>query len=182
MLFDRILVRFGCPWAPFLASKSAPNRPKIGPRRLLRPYLFKNADFHADLRFPRFFHQNRPQDEAKVGLRSPQDGPKTVLFRIFFASFFASIFGRFLDRFWSHFGTLLGAKLAPKSDKKSTKNRPAPPDRPKTAQERPKSTPRAPKRHPKGAQEHPRGTQKAPKSTQKAPKSTQKAPKRAKRA
>ena len=180
MIFDRFLVRLGLVLAPFLAPKLAQNRLKIVSRRFLRPYFFKNADFHADLRFPRFFHQNRPQDEAKIGLRSPQDGPKTVLFRIFFASFFASIFGRFLHRFWTHFWTLLGAKLAPTSVKKSTKNRPAPPDRPKTAQERPKSTPRtpqesprepkrrprAPKRHPKGTQKHPKGTKENPKGTQ----------------
>ena len=144
MIFNRFLVRLGVVLAPFLAPKLAQNRLKIASRRFLRPYFFKNADFHADLRFPRFFHQNRPQDEAKIGLRSPQDGPKTILFRIFLASFFASIFCRFLDRFWSHFGTLLGAKLAPKSDTKSTKNRPAPPDRPKTA-------PRAPQERPKSA-------------------------------
>ena len=56
-------------------------RPKFGPRRLLKLLFLKNHDFHADLRFPMFFHQNRPQDEAKIGLRSPQDSSKTDLNR-----------------------------------------------------------------------------------------------------
>ena len=137
MIFNRFLVRLGLVLAPFLAPKLLQNRAKIASRRFLRPYFFKNADFHADLRFPMFFHQNRPQDEAKIGLRSPQDGPKTVLFRIFFASFFASIFGRFLDRFWCNLGTLLGAKLAPKSDQKSTCAPRPPQDRPRAPQETP---------------------------------------------
>ena len=86
-------------------------------------------------------------------------------------------FDQFWAPFWSLLGRLLGAKLAPNSDQKSIKNRPVPPDRPKTAQEHPKSAPRAPqesprdpKRHPKGAQEHPEGSQKHPKGTQKVPK------------
>ena len=77
MIFDRFLVRFGCPWAPFLAPKSAPNRPKIGPRRVLRPYFFKNADFHADLRFPMKNRKNRPQDGPKIASRPVQDGSKS---------------------------------------------------------------------------------------------------------
>ena len=75
-------------------------------------------------------------------------------------------FAQFWAPFWSLLGRLLGAKLAPKSDQKSTKNRPAAPDRPKTAQEHPKSAPREPKRHPKSAPERPKGTQKHPKGTQ----------------
>ena len=71
IIFDLFLVRLGLVLAPFLAPKSTQNRLKIASRRFLRPYFFKNADFHADLRFPMFFHQNRPQDEAKIGLRSP---------------------------------------------------------------------------------------------------------------
>ena len=46
MIFDRFLFRFGCVLAPFLAPKLASNRPKIGPRRLLRPSFLKNVDFH----------------------------------------------------------------------------------------------------------------------------------------
>ena len=79
MIFDRFLVHLGLALAAFFAPKLVPNRLKIVSRRLLRPICFKNVDFHADLRFPMFFHQNRPQDEAKIGLRSPQDGSKTVL-------------------------------------------------------------------------------------------------------
>ena len=122
MIFDRYLVRFGCAWAPFLAPKSAPNRPKIGPRRLLRPYFFKNADFHADLRFPRFFHQNRAQDEAKIGLRSPQDSPKTVLksfiFDVEICLRFWSVLGSVLVAFGAPFGSQVGTQIGQKIDLK----------------------------------------------------------------
>ena len=84
MFFERFFVRLGLVLAPFLAPKLVQNRLKIASRRFLRPYLFKNADFHADLRFPMFFHQNRPQDEAKIGLGPPQDDPKTVSMSHFF--------------------------------------------------------------------------------------------------
>ena len=106
MFFERFLVRLGLVLAPFLAPKLVQNRLKIASRRFLRPYFFKNADFHADLRFPRFFHQNRPQDEAKIGLRSPQDGPKTVL-----KSFFFDV--KICLRFWSVLGSVLVAFGAP---------------------------------------------------------------------
>ena len=82
-------------------------------------------------------------------------------------------FGLFWAPFWSLWERLLGAKLAPTSDNKSIKKRPAPQDRPKTAQEHPKSAPREPKRHPKGAQEQPKGTQEHPKGAQEHPESTQ---------
>ena len=175
MVFNRFLVRLGVVLAPFLAPKLVQNRLKIASRRFLGPFffLFKNADFHADLRFPTFFHQNRPQDEAKIGLRSPQDGSKTVLKSFFFDVEICLRFWSVLDSVLVAFGAPLGAKLAPKSKKKSNKNRPVPPDRPKTAQEHTKTAPRAPKRHPKGAQEHPRGTQKHPKEAQEHPEGTQ---------
>ena len=102
MFFDRFLVRLGLVLAPFLAPKLIPNRLKIASRRFLGPFFFKNADFHADLRFPRFFHQNRPQDEAKIRLRSPQDGSKTVL-----KSFFFDV--EICLRFWSVLGSVLVA-------------------------------------------------------------------------
>ena len=102
MIFNRFWVRLGVVLAPFLAPKLVQNRLKIASRRFLGPFFFKNADFHADLRFPNFFHQNRPQDEAKIGLRSPQDGPKTVL-KIFFFDV------KICFRFWSVLGSVLVA-------------------------------------------------------------------------
>ena len=87
MFFDRFWLRFGTHFGVIWEAKIDPNRAKLGPRRLSKRYFFKNADFHADLRFPMFFHQNRPQDEAKIDLRSPQDIPKAVLVRCFFCFF-----------------------------------------------------------------------------------------------
>ena len=122
MIFDRFLVRLGLVLAPFLAPKSAQNRLKIASRRFLRPYFFKNADFHADLRFPRFFHQNRPQDEAKIGLRSPQDGPEMVLKSFFFdveiCLRFCSVLGSVLVAFGAPLGGQVGAQIGQKIDLK----------------------------------------------------------------
>ena len=174
MIFDRFLVRLGLVLAPFLAPKLAQNRLKIASRRFLRPFLFKNVNFSLARRFPLFFHQNRPQDEAKIEPSSPQDGTKTVLKSFFFdveiCLRFWFVLGAVLAPFWVPFGTLFGTKIGQKIDLKSQ-------DRPKSPQERPKS----PQEPPRGTQEGPRGTQKAPKSTQKAPKSTQKAPKSTKK-
>ena len=173
MFFERFLVRLGLVLAPFLAPKLAQNRLKIASRRFLRPYFFKNADFHADLRFPRFFHQNRPQDEAKIGLRSPQDGPKTVLKTTFFdveiCLRFWSVWGSILVTFGAPFGSQVGAQIGPKFDQKSTCAPRRPQDRPRS----PKSTPRAPQERPK---RHPEGTQKAPKSGQEPQKGSQQTP------
>ncbi len=135
MIFDRFLIRFGSILGLFWAPKSVQNRPQIGPRRFLRAYFFKNADFHADLRFPMFFHQNRPQDEAEIGPRWPQDGTKTVLKSFFFDVEICLRFWSVLGSVWSLLGSLLGAKLAPKSDQKSPKH-----------DLRPQTAPRAPSR------------------------------------
>ena len=159
--------RFGSVLPPLLAPKLAPNRPKIGPRRLLRPFLFKNVDLYADLRFPMFFHQNRPQDEAKIGLRSPQDSPKTVLKSFFFdveiCLRFWFVLGSVLVALGAPLGGQVGAQIGQKIDQNSTcaprppQDRPrAPQERPKRAQEAPKKRPRAPKRHPKAPKRHPR--------------------------
>ena len=143
--------------APFLAPKLGPNRLKIASRRCLRRFFFKNADFHADLRFPMFFHQNRAQDEAKIGLRSPQDGPKTVLKTTFFdveiCLRFWSVWGSILVTFGAPFGSQVGAKIGPKIDQKSTCAPRPPQERPRAPQERPKSAPRASKRHPRERRE-----------------------------
>ena len=92
--------------------------------------------------FQGFVHQNRPQDEAKIAARSPQDGPKTVLKTSFFdveiCFRFWSVWGSILVTFGAPFGSQVGAQIGPKIDQ----NRPATPDGPKGAQERPKSTPR----------------------------------------
>ena len=120
MVFDRCLIRLELVLAPFLAPKLVQNRLKIASRRFLRPYFFKNVDFHADLRFPMFFHQNRPQDEAKIGLRSPQDGPKTVLKSFFFdveiCLRFWSVLGSVLVALGAPFGSQVGVKIGPKID------------------------------------------------------------------
>ena len=87
-------------------------------------------------------------------------------------------FDAFRDRIFGGFWSILGAKVEPSWHQNRIKNRPVPPDRPKTAQEHPKSAPRAPQECPRGIQKAPKSTQKAPKSTQKVPKSTQKTPKR----
>ena len=122
MMFDRFLVRLDLVLAPFLAPKLGQNRLKIAPRRFLRPYFFKNADFHADLRFPMFFHQNRAQDEAKIGLRSPQDGPKTVLKSCFFdvkiCLRFWSVLGSVLVAFGAPLGSQVGTQIGQKIDLK----------------------------------------------------------------
>ena len=121
MIFDRLWVCLGLVLAPFLAPKLAPNRPKIGARRLLRPFFFKNVDFHADLRFPMFFHQNRPQDEAKIAPRSPQDGSKTVLksfiFDVEICLRFWSVLGSVLVAFGVPFGSRRGALKTPETVK-----------------------------------------------------------------
>ena len=120
MIFDRFLVRLGLVLAPFLAPKLVQNRLKIASGRLLKRFFFKNADFHADLRFPRFFHQNRPQDEAKIGLRSPQDGSKTVLKSFFFdveiCLRFWSVLGSVLVAFGPPLGSQVGTKIGQKID------------------------------------------------------------------
>ena len=124
MCFDRFLVRLGLVLAPFLAPKLVQNRLKIVSRRFLRPYFFKNADFRADLRFPRFFHQNRPQDEAKIGLRSPQDGLKELLFRcqnlmsilISFGLRFGRSWGAFWEPSWHQIRIKNRSKINQKDD------------------------------------------------------------------
>ena len=105
---------------PFGKQKSPPNRPKFGPRRLLKHFFLKNRGFHADLRFPRFFHQNRPQDEAKIGLRSPQDSSKTVLksfiFDVEICLRFWFVLGSVLVAFGVPFGSQVGTQIGQKID------------------------------------------------------------------
>ena len=141
MIFNRFLVRLGVVLAPFLAPKLVQNRLKIASRRFLRPYFFKNADFHADLRFPRFFHQNRPQDAAKIGPRRHQDGLEELLFR-------CQKLSSILVCFRLRFGCFLGAFWEPSWRQSRTKKRPKNDLRPKTAPRPPKSTPRAPQEPP----------------------------------
>ena len=180
MIFDRFLVRLGLVLAPFLAPKLGQNRLKIASRRCLRRLFLKNADFHADLRFPMYFHQNRPQDEAKIGLRSPRDSSKTVLKRLIFdvemCHRFWFVLGSVLVAFGAPFGSQVGDKIGPKIDKKSTCVPRPPQERPRAPQECPKSAPREPQESPRGTQKAPKSTQKAPKSIQMARKSTRKTP------
>ena len=79
MFLTSFFDRFGCPKGANKGAKIDRNRAKLGSRRLLKRYFLKNVYFSLARRFPMFFHQNRPQDEAKIGPRSPQDGRKTVL-------------------------------------------------------------------------------------------------------
>ena len=119
MFFDRFLLRLAWYFGPIWEAKVDPNRAKIASRRFLRPYFFKNADFHADLRFPMFFHQNRPQDEAKIGLRSPQDGSKTVLksfiFDVEICLRFLSVLGPVLVALGAPLRSQVGTKIGQKS-------------------------------------------------------------------
>ena len=112
-----------------------------------------------------------PQDEAKIGPRSPQDGLKIDLKD-----------DRFLRRFFARFLVVLGSFWlplgAPRWSKKATQARgkiasPAlltvnrPQDRPKTIQERPRppqGAPRGPKQPPRPPKMTPRGPQNAVKT------------------
>ena len=167
------MVRFGSVLAPFLAPKLAPNRPKIGPRRLLRPFFLKNADFYADLRFPRKNHQNGPQDEAEIGPRSPQDGTKTVLKSFFFdvkiCLRFWSVLGSVLVAFGAPFGSQVGAKVGQKIDQKTTCAPRPPQDRPRAPQERPKSAQEASKRRPRARKRHPKAPKRCPRAPRRHP-------------
>ena len=91
-ILDSFWVRFGLVLGSFWPPFGSPNRVKLGTQCILNRHCCENVDFHADLRFPRFFHQNRPQDEAKIALRRPQDGLSSILFSLGFLH-------RFLDAF-----------------------------------------------------------------------------------
>ena len=155
MIFDRFLVRVGSVLAPFFAPKLAPNRPKIGSRRLLRPCFFKNIDFHADLRFPMKNHQNRPQDKAEIGSRSPQDGTKTVLKSFFFdvkiCLRFWSVLGSVLVALGAPFGSQVGAKNRQKIIKKTTCAPRPPQERPRAPQERSRALQQQPREAKRGS-------------------------------
>ena len=68
----------------------------------MKRLFIENVVFHADLRFPIENCQNRPQDGAKIGPRSLQDGLKTGL-----------KCDRFFKRFFDRFLVVLGSVLAP---------------------------------------------------------------------
>ena len=91
--------------APILEPFWVPNRPNIGPRRVLKRYFFENVVFHANLRFPIENGQNRAQDEPKIDPRSPQDRLKSVLAGDRFS-------GRFSDRFLFVLGSVLASSWA----------------------------------------------------------------------
>ena len=111
MIFDRCLVRLGLVLAPFLAPKLGQNRPKIGPRRVLRPLFFKNVDFQKNERRPAWERDSGPPGAPKMPQDRAKITPRRSYFGSFFASFFASIFGRFLVRFWCHLGRFLGTQI-----------------------------------------------------------------------
>ena len=112
--FWRLLGPF---WPPKTTPFGDPNRPKIVPRRVLRPLLFENVDSHetsAGVMFGAFLG---PQDGAKIDPRSPQDGLKTDLKRDRFSR-------RFYDRFLVVLGSVLGTFWHPRWIQKSTQDRP----------------------------------------------------------
>ena len=106
------------------------NRPKIVPRRVLRPLLFENVDSHetsAGVVSGAFLG---PQDGAKIDPRSPQDGLKSILKAIVFEDEFMIDFWSswasswlplgsswgFRVPSWERLGVLLGAQDGPKID------------------------------------------------------------------
>ena len=56
LFFVGFLIVLGRHLGSFLGAKIDPRRAKLGSRRLLKRYFLKKVNFHADLRFPRFFH------------------------------------------------------------------------------------------------------------------------------
>ena len=97
------------------------NRPKIVPRRVLRPLLFENVDSHETSAGVVFGAFSGPQDGAKIDPRSPQDGLKTDLkcdrfSRRFFHRFLIVLdlccSSSFFDSIFDRFGIDLGAALA----------------------------------------------------------------------
>ena len=55
-IWDSFWVRFGLVLGSFWRPFGDPDRVKLDPKCILNRHFFENADFHADLRFPRFFH------------------------------------------------------------------------------------------------------------------------------
>ena len=76
-ILDSSWVRFGlvlgASWDPF----GSPNRVKLGQKCVLNRHLFKNCDFHADLRFPRFWAPFDPKMGPKIASRPLRDGSKS---------------------------------------------------------------------------------------------------------
>ena len=162
-----------------------PNRPKIGPKRVLRRYFFKNVDFHAASAGVVFGAFLGPQDGAKIVPRSPQDGLKTNQKRCHFLK-------RFFDRFWvvlvpswcslgpswglrvsswGRLGALLGPQDGPKMDTKSPykihRHMLRARGGPKTAQDdqkTPKKTKNDPKQAPKTTKNDPQRPPRRPKN------------------
>ena len=131
------LIVFGRFWSSSWSLLGGQNRPKMGQvglKTALETLFFEKREFsrkHLKTNEKSTFLTPRGDPKRpKIAPRRHQDGLKELLFRC--QNLFSILirFGLRLGRFG---GRLLGAKLAPKSDKKSTKNRPVPPDRPKTA-------------------------------------------------
>ena len=61
MIFDRFLVRLGCHFGSLWAPKSTPNRPKIGPRRLLKRNGLKKGNVHEQFKSKPMKHQRYPK-------------------------------------------------------------------------------------------------------------------------
>ena len=108
---------FDPPRASFWSHLAPPNRPKIGPSRLLTPYFVQKRDVSRNAVSPRLNPLLRPQDGTQDDPRSTQDGSKTIFkicfFRPRFCFRFWSVLGPILVPFWLHLGPLLGFKIGP---------------------------------------------------------------------
>ena len=109
--FDRFWSRFESYLGRIWGAKIVPNRPKFGPRRLLKRYFLQKMNFHEISVKPMRNQQKWPQDRSQNGLRSLQNGSGAVLkrcfFRIDFCLRFWSVLGPILAPFGELFGSLL---------------------------------------------------------------------------
>ena len=111
------LVRLGSLLASLLGPLGRPNRPKIGPSRLLTADFCQTRDFSRNAVSPRRNPILRPQDVTQDDPRSIQDGSKTILmiffFRLRFYLRFWSVLGPIWAPCWLRLGPLLGLKTGP---------------------------------------------------------------------
>ena len=111
-MFDRFLVRFGCHFWPIWEAEIDSNRPKFGPRLLLKRVVLKKMSCsRKHLKTHEKSTKLTPRGDrkwTKIAPRWPQDGLISVLFSF-----------RFLYRFfvvcWFNFGAILGDFWEPKS-------------------------------------------------------------------
>ena len=109
IFFLSFLIAFGTHLGAIWEAKIDPRWAKLGSRRLLKRYFLKNVNFHETSAGVMSGAFPGPQDGTQNDPRSPQDGPKTVLFRFFFRFVFCidfwSLFGAILVSFWGALGS-----------------------------------------------------------------------------